>query len=600
MKLTLCSPALVLALTGASMAHAMSVAVTPSIPSPAPVGTVITFNTAVTDAGEKLWYRFRIRNQNGEFQTVRDFGPVSSLQWTSNAHEGTLDLEVTVRDLESNEVQQGLSFFQFTPLGAASQVVSPTAHPLVYLYSAPACDSHQRMRVEFFGPDGISHFTPYQDCGGGLSMNTSLAGLRPKTTYSARYSVAGSDGSILATSDVSTFTTGALPTGLYDDAVKIPCGSLSDHILLGSPLARSSVAHDLSGNVVWFGPSALAYITRVEEGGYFWGLVGSTTNDPALQLVRKIDLTGMTVLETNAARVNEQLAAMGKRTISAFHHEATPLPNGRVAVLGGTEQLMTDVQGPGTIDIVSDMIVVLDRNLNVVWAWDAFDHLDVRRKAILDEKCPQSACPPMLLAKTGNDWTHANSIQLTPDGNLLLSMRHQDWLIKIEYADTWGDGRIVWRLGKDGDFTVNSADPSPWFSHQHDGGWEAAPALYYSAARWARAPLPRLMVFDNGNTRVAALGGGNSRGQVYEVDEPSRQVNLVLNADLGVFSMAVGSAERLGDGNYHFDAGYIRASNNTVSARSLEVTPDGVITYDAAANTPLYRSFRLADMYTPE
>ncbi len=37
-----------------------------------------------------------------------------------------------------------------------------------------------------------------------------------------------------------------------------------------------------------------------------------------------------------------------------------------------------------------------------------------------------------------------------------------------------------------------------------------------------------------------------------------------------------------------------------VTARSFEVTPDGAITYDAAANTPLYRSFRLASMYSPE
>jgi hypothetical protein len=521
------------------------------------------------------------------------------LKWTASAHEGTFDLEVTVRDLASGETSQTLTFFQFSPLGLAAPVVSPTSHPLVFLYSAPACDSLEKMRAEFHGPDGVVQFTPYEECGGGLSMNFYLAGLRAQTTYSARYSVLSPEGTSASSAEVRTFTTGSLPAGLFNSTVKVPSADLSDGILLGSALARSAVAHDLAGNVVWFGPSDLAYVTRVEAGGYMWGPVGSATNDPALQLVRKLDLTGMTVLETNAARVNEQLAAMGRRSISAFHHEVVPLPNGRVAVLGGVEEIMTDVQGPGPIDIVGDMIIVLDRNLNVVWAWDTFDHLDVRRKATLDEKCPQSACPPMLLAKTGNDWTHANAIQMTPDGNLLLSLRHQDWLVKIEYADTWGDGRIMWRLGKDGDFTIHSSDPSPWFSHQHDGGWEATPPLSYGAYRWAPTPLPRLMVFDNGNTRVAALGGGNSRGQVYEIDESNRQAYLVLNADLGVFSMAVGSAEKLGDGNYHFDAGYVRV-NNAITARALEVTPDGTIAYDAAADTPLYRSFRLADMYTPE
>jgi arylsulfate sulfotransferase len=598
MKNVVCSPALLLALTGASLAAAMSVSVTPSVPSPAPVGTVVTFNATATDAGEKLWYRFRVRPQNGDFQTVRDFGPVSALKWTASAHEATLDVEVTVRDLVSGETGQSTALFQFTPLGGMSPVVTPTSHPLVFLYSAPACESHQKMRVEFYGADGVSQFTPYQDCGGGLSMNFYLAGLRAQTMYSARYSVLLSDGTSVTGPEIRTFTTGSLPAGLYNDIVKIPNTTLSDQFLLGSALARAAVVHDLSGNVVWYGPSDLAYVTRVEAGGYMWGPVGSTTNDPALQLLRKIDLTGMTLLETNAARVNEQLEAMGRRPISAFHHEVLPLPNGRIAVLGGVEQIMTDVQGPGPIDIFGDMIVVLDRNLNVVWAWDTFDHLDVRRKAILGETCPQSACPPMMLAKSGNDWTHANSIQMTPDGNLLLSLRHQDWLIKIEYADTWGAGRIMWRLGKDGDFTINSSDPSPWFSHQHDAGWEAAPPLSYSYGyRWSPAPLPRLMLFDNGNTRVAAQGG-NSRGQVYEIDEPNRQANLVLNADLGVFSLAVGAAEKLSDGNYHFDAGYVMA-NGSVGARAFEVTPDGTIAYEAAANTPLYRSFRMADMYTP-
>ena len=52
---------------------------------------------------------------------------------------------------------------------------------------------------------------------------------------------------------------------------------------------------------------------------------------------------------------------------------------------------------------------------------------------------------------------------MTADGNLLYSARHQDWLIKIDYANGAGSGRVIWRLGKDGDFTMRSDDPSPWF-----------------------------------------------------------------------------------------------------------------------------------------
>ena len=53
------------------------------------------------------------------------------------------------------------------------------------------------------------------------------------------------------------------------------------------------------------------------------------------------------------------------------------------------------------------------------------------------------------------------------DGNLIVSVRHQDWVIKIDYAHGHGDGHVIWRLGQGGDFAVISSDPSPWFSHQH-------------------------------------------------------------------------------------------------------------------------------------
>ena len=149
--------------------------------------------------------------------------------------------------------------------------------------------------------------------------------------------------------------------------------------------------------------------------------------------------------ETNAARVNEQLAAMGKRQISAFHHEARALPDGKILALATVEQILTDVQGPGPIDVLGDMIVVMDRDLQVVWAWDAFNYLDTSRPAVLGETCSAATagCPPFYLADTANDWLHGNCVQLTPDGNLMYSARHQDWLIKIDYNNGNGSGDIL-------------------------------------------------------------------------------------------------------------------------------------------------------------
>src|SRR6266571_9222476 len=106
--------------------------------------------------------------------------------------------------------------------------------------------------------------------------------------------------------------------------------------------------------------------------------------------------------------------------------------------------MLTGVQGPGTVDVIGDMIIVFDPSLNVVWTWDTFDHLDVRRAAVLSLHA--GSCAPHYLALDANDWTHGNSLQQTPDGNLLYSSRHQDWLIKVNYNNGEGDGQVIWRL----------------------------------------------------------------------------------------------------------------------------------------------------------
>src|SRR5437588_705805 len=121
---------------------------------------------------------------------------------------------------------------------------------------------------------------------------------------------------------------------------------------------------------------------------------------------------------------------------------------------------------------------------------------------------------------------NGNSLQHTPDGNILYSIRNQDWVIKIDYNNGQGNGDILWRLGKDGDFTINSTDPAPWFSHQHDPQFEFTDRTL-------------MTLFDNGNVRFASDPNAQSRGQVLQVDEQNRVANLILNVDLGTYSFAL-------------------------------------------------------------
>jgi arylsulfate sulfotransferase len=252
--------------------------------------------------------------------------------------------------------------------------------------------------------------------------------------------------------------------------------------------------------------------------------------------------------------------------------------------MGSVEQILTDVQGSGPVDVMGDMIMILDANMQLVWAWDTFDHLDVTRVATLNDKCTAGECPPVFLsadASNVNDWTHGNSVQQTPDGNLLYSARAQDMVYKIDYENGAGNGTVFWRLGNGGDFQIESVDASPWFSHQHD------PQFLTDNST--------MTLLDNGNTRNLADPTANSRGQVLQLDQQAMTAKLILNVDLGGFGVALGAAQHLYNQNYYFDSSF----RSGTSTYNFEVTPSGTIVYSVSASAPEYRSFRLPDLYNP-
>jgi hypothetical protein len=355
----------------------------------------------------------------------------------------------------------------------------------------------------------------------------------------------------------------------------------SNGVLLRATLFSSPVATDLDGNVLWYYPQVLNFMTQPVAGGRFMGIVEDGTADLSRQVIREFDLAGLTTLETNVARINEQLAALGKPAVNAFHHEARRLPDGRILTLAGLERVLTDVQGPGPVDVLGEMIIVLSPELEVVWTWDAFEHLDPSRRAVLGETCAPMSCAPLYQAARATDWLHANSVTPTPDGNLLLSCRHQDWLVKIDYRNGAGSGRVIWRLGKDADFRLDSTDPYPWFSHQHHAGF-------------VEGSNTRIVVFDNGNTRRLTDPAAHSRGQVIELDEANRTARLVLNADLGAFCSALGAAQELPNGNYHFGCGLLP----DMSSESMEISRMGEIVYSLQTSGFEYRTYRMRDLYT--
>ena len=79
------------------------------------------------------------------------------------------------------------------------------------------------------------------------------------------------------------------------------------------------------------------------------------------------------------------------------------------------------------------------------------------------------------------------------DHNLLLSIRHQNWIVKINFQDGTGSGDVMWKLGYQGDFKlVNATDPTDWFYAQHGMNF----------LRRTPPAISRLTLMDNGNDRT--------------------------------------------------------------------------------------------------
>ncbi|HZT28672.1 MAG TPA: aryl-sulfate sulfotransferase [Bryobacteraceae bacterium] len=570
-----------LASVTAGLQAAVSVSLTPSVPSPAPLGTVVTWSAAAFGDGPgPLWYRFRAAPAGTDLRVIQDYGPSATLDWTATNHDGPYEIEVTARDTSTGESAAMTAEFVMTSLVAGGvPAVTPTANPLVFLYSAPPCDVGSRMRVQFQVNDEPVQSTPFQPCVSGRSMNFYLAGMRPDTTYRVHHTVetasALEDGPALAV----TTPTVSLHLPAIDILQPAPFGGILLHSRQGNP----PFATDLAGNLLWYYTGKLNAVTRVQDGGYFYSLLGNANQSASL--MREFDLAGNTVRETNVARINEQLAALGLHSIGTFSHEALGLPDGKVLVLATTERILTDVQGPGAVDVLGDMILALDPDLQVVWTWDAFDHLDPHRAATLGETCSKgvSGCPPLYLASTAQDWLHGNALQLTSDGNILFSARHQDWIIKIDFANGAGSGDVIWRLGKDGDFQMNSSDPNPWFSHQH-------------GPYFAPGSDSILGVFDDGNLRQAVDANAHSRAQVLQLDQKNMTATLLVNADVGGFSFAMGNAEPLPNGNTFFGGGWLPDD----SCNLFEFDRSGNLLYQAHVHAPEVRTFWMPDLYTAE
>lgn len=631
---------------------------TPSLGSPQAIGATIQWSVAATDTSAgPLTFQFNLTPPGGPMGMVKDFnvGINNSGTWNAQPYgwmptgpEGSYQIQVVAKDFGSGETATSTASFQVSPLVTGKlPVVVATANPLVALFSAPACAAASTMRVSFTESKASQGtVTPWATCNGSTTMTFEIAGMHRSSFYKL-FSQTNTGGKVVDGRAVS-FKTGELPTGspFPTFTVGVPPGPKTDNgdnlILMdltepGQSVNYPAVATDFSGDILWYYylPTSQDLFTRRLADGIL-AIVSGTAWDPnaqQFQFLRKIDWAGNVVMETNVGAMQQELLALGatdaqpctaipkpapvgSACMDDFDHDFIhTLPNGYSAVIVDLEKIFPPgTQGDSSglpVDIIGNMIVVLDQNWQAVWYFDTFEHaggapqLDINRAAVLGEACGvnQLGCPPIFLLGSGiaplaKDWLHGNSLYYWPapqdgsaKGDIVWSARHQDWVMRVDYQDGTGTGNILWCMGLGGQWQFNNInnDPWPWFSHQHDAGIESTAG--------------NLTLFDNGNTRLAQLGGGcgpndcDSRGMALELNESSMQVTPAISVDLGVYSSALGSAQLLSNSNYFFLAGFV---DNTYGY-SIEILPtSGTITGTQVFNlegTAAYRAFRMIDIY---
>lgn len=245
-----------------------------------------------------------------------------------------------------------------------------------------------------------------------------------------------------------------------------------------------------------------------------------------------------------------------------LHHDFERLPNGNTLILLWTPmpaELTAQVQGGFRTDndpaqMYGDVVQEITPAGEVVWQWNSWEFLDVAEDVI----CPLEG---------RKEWTHQNALNLTPEGDLLVSYRQTSTVGIVDRVS----GVFKWKWG-----------PGQVF-HQHH------PTCLDNG---------RVMLFDNGCHRR----GAPSHSRIVEVDPETNEIGWEYQGtpNISFFSYNISSAERQPNGNTVICEG--------APGRIFEVTAAGEIVWeyinpwfgdDLGGNPPLNGVFR-AHRYGPD
>ena len=445
----------------------------------------------------------------------------------------------------------------------------------------------------------------------GGPVTLQVAGMRGNSRYHLQGLIELANGATLKDADL-TFETGTpIPTPPLvvtnpNNLQPQPGVELFDAVLFGSshydPTLAQAFVTDLQGNVLWSyryqgNPANVITPVKLLPNGHF--LLNITVTTPAngppvpsgtLNELREIDLAGNIVRRISVDTFNQSLVAAGHGDISlfAFSHDLLALPNGHYVLLASYAKPVTGVLGyNGSTNVAGDAIIDVDADFKPTWVWSTFDHLDVNRHPF---EFP--------------DWTHSDALLYSPDDHaLLLSIRNQNWIVKLDFRDGTGPGDIFWRLGQGGDFRlVGGTEPTDWFYAQHGFNFFSSNS----------SGAFRLGVFDDGDDRQYPAGSAcansnqppclYSTAEVFSIDESAMTATLTKQyiPKSNQYSFFGGNVTGLANGDTE-----VNFASPVPGALIQEIQPGTTVRESAPtvvwqATTPgvdMYRAQRLPSLY---
>ena len=259
------------------------------------------------------------------------------------------------------------------------------------------------------------------------------------------------------------------------------------------------------------------------------------------------------VLDTQYRELRRIQAGNGQQ---ADLHELVLTPEG-TALLTAFQPVAADLsaQGGSATGMVFDCLVqeIELTSGRVLFEWHCRDHVATT----------ESYSPVPKTGSTAYDYFHVNSIDVGPDGNLLISARNTWTVYKLQRQT----GAVVWRLGgKQSDFAMGSGVKFSW---QHDARWR---------------PDGSLTLFDDA---ASPTEEPQSRGLQLVVDESAKTVALKqqFTHPGGLLATSQGNMQRLDDGHLLIGWGALPYFS--------EFTATGQMIFDGKlATSQSYRAFR--------